>query len=347
MNTPTSRDLYLRPALAETGEGRVDPAALVSAWAAETAALTTAAGDSAAAYRLLARWGALRRARPELIATLAAELDQLDRLLASPTGARLADLAHGRLTPEEWQGRASALADADLPDCTEQATALLRDLDEADLVADALRRLGRPDEEADAHLDRCAAWFWEHAWAFTGAGRYAQAAAATFRTDLESHDLFLAHSANKFVALLDVLEELASDATALPGGPVVPAGSVRFSDLLQPVGYAAAAAADVRAGLLAVEWLSPDGRFRAQMRFPAVPSPSFEVGGRPLNFERVSDGQPATELGGRYCRIGELVVTISAQAQAMFKVGDLRKAAGVLTVEGYPQPWTVSVGNEI
>lgn len=342
MTTP-ARDsgLYVRPTLAAAGDGIVNPSALVAEWWDEASKLLNAVPDGSVAFRLLAVWGALRRARPELISGRSADLDTLGRRLAGPVGRELAGLARGQFRAEDWLVRAAALADSDLTDDVRAATSLLKELDEADLVAASMLRVGLADEAAEDTLDRCAAWFWEHAWAFTEAGVYAQAVAATFLPDLEDRDPFLTHSANKFVILLDMLEEIAlEEARDTPNLATPPAG-VRFKDLLQHVEYAAAAAAPTPGSLRVVEWASADGRFRARMRFPTTSTPALGAATRLLNFVRTADGEPAIELRGRTCRLGHIEARISPEGQAAFDSDDLWSAEAALSVNGDAPPWTL------
>jgi len=285
--------LYVRPGLLATRTRIADPGLLVDLWLDRLIDLHQGyvSGEPAEdAYDLLAGWARLQRTLPDLLAATG-RLDEWHAVASAiqQQGPELVKLALQLPNPAGWLDEArryqQALdlqeADLDLPAWAER---LLTDLDDADLVAWTGQKLGQDITTLEA-LQDCGRWLEENAALFAPCGVYVQALGMTLRNDLPQHDLDLAWTADKYVVLLDVLEEIEPLLT-FPQSPVFPQEAARElfgrssgTVILRPTVPAAhdwsglapvaalAARGSVPTRLAHRDWLSPDGQFTATLVF--------------------------------------------------------------------------------
>jgi hypothetical protein len=340
---------YVRLALTATRRGVADAAAVAEGWVDRLDVLLSGAGEQApaqGAYDLLALWAALRRLRPDL-------LTQMDGLGASARadreiqdqGRAAATLALEVLNPEGWLEEARELladneVEPDPAELTARAVALLADLDEADLVVWAARALGVPPAaDLEQALRACAAWLEQHADVFLHAAVYVQAVALGLRADLPAVDLNLAWTADKYVLLLDRLEEAEAELSAT-GEPLEPAlfeaarrrfltaaqapDARRWLPPLRPWQAAAAAGPGGQPHPRALRWRSPDGRREATLVLPSVSDPVRETGQVRLNF--FAGEEPARSPVPETVHLAGVPAAVETEGTATFVLGRLRQA---------------------
>ncbi len=228
-----NEELYIRSDLTATRQQLADPALLIDLWLDRLLDLwQVPSGDRISySYDLLAGWARLKRARPDLVANTG-RLDEWGAVDAEirSQGLELARLAVQLPDPDGWLDEAdryenalyAPVEDADLGEWSER---LLTDLDDADLAVWAVRQLDRPAENLEEKLKKCGSWLEEKAAAFAPCGVYIQAVGLSLRPDLPLYDLALAWTADKYVVLLDALEEVESLLTCSPC-PVFPVSFV-------------------------------------------------------------------------------------------------------------------------
>lgn len=167
------------------------------------------------ARALLAAYVEMDRVRPELWQAVGdpAEAAWLRDVLKD-RGAAVAKAAGGRWDRDSWQAAAESLEACyfaeELPEPTERAALareLLEELDEVELAAVGIERMtGTPSALAD-EASKAAAWVAEHAETFLAAGTFVRATGEALRPDLFQVDPELALTAEKFVRVLEVLQE--------------------------------------------------------------------------------------------------------------------------------------------
>lgn len=320
-------------------------------------------GRAHQAYDLLALAAKLRRVRPELLAERGGGQD-LARAEAA-IGEKGRDLVRLALTipnPEGWLEEARALAESyeDLIDPVrraELAENLLADLDDAELVAYAARRLGAGDAELDRELEACAQWVTEHADAFLAASVHVQAVGLALRPDLAEWDPALARTAEKYKLVLDALEAAEAE-LSFANQPRMDPAAVRYlfslarkkvlafpaSWLVERESAAAIAAAGARSEVprpaRLLKWASPDGTASAYLVIPE----QF-AGGEGREAVAVTffqaDGRPAVSLAGQAVALASVPMAIDESARAEFDLGRLRAAGQDLMLEVGPDriPW--------
>lgn len=208
---------YVRERLAATRRGVASAEVLVDLWAARLFGLleeVDGAPTSTQAYEVIAGWARLLRCDPGTIEALGASARW--ESASGRVQANLAAWLPAALTvpePEGWLREAAGLAEAwddDAPaeELAEWAEQLLCDLDDADLVAWAARREGRADAALEEGLAKCAGWLAENPDRFFAAGVFVQGVGRALRPELPGFDLGLAGAADKFVVLLDALEDI-------------------------------------------------------------------------------------------------------------------------------------------
>jgi hypothetical protein len=227
-------------------------------------------------------------------------------------GAALAAAAGAGWDRAGWLAAAERLEACyfaeNLPEPTERAALareLLEELDEVELAAVAVERItGEPSGLAD-EATRSAAWVAEHPDTFLAAGTFVRAMGESIRPDLLEHDPDLALTAEKFVRVLEVLQEAEAvvtlaDVASVATSSVSLAASVRrwwatlaraARELLswrpewpdaEPV-LAQGAAAGEQDGPR-VDLRGPEGRWQAMIRLPprgAVPETPVTLWVRP------------------------------------------------------------------
>lgn len=373
----TTDNRYLRPSLTATLRGVPDPLLLVDSWLWELEDLKRSVAENAANcdelhYDLVSLRERLRRVRPDL----------LDQLAAAETIA-WADAATSRLRTEDlqaamkvcdldsWVGDAEKLGLSaedwmEPSDRAAWAEAVLTDLDDADLVLCLAERKEVFDDRLADRLASCNAWVADHAELFLPAGVWVQAVGQTIRPDLPEQDVGLAVTAEKFVNLLDTLEDAEADGDyrnirpfdsslakqlwqkaadslghGLPvgdGRPVLRRPSVADSWL--PPAYAplvaAAAEEDVPEFLGPFFWNSPDASVEARLVIPAR-STAGESENVVVTFHRLVDGCRAADLAGTPVLLSTVAGVIGTDGTAVFVLGQLRAAC---------QPPTLRVGSQ-
>jgi hypothetical protein len=341
MNSP-----YIRYSLTATATGIIDADALVDSWLDEFLELVEEfqPGDE---YDVLALYGRLERVRFDLIRATGREAAW--KAARDKVQAQLAHFAAQALripNPEGWLAEAQALADAcddGLADeLAEWAADLLYDLDDADLVAWAARTVGlaSPDEP----LQRCKEWLANNCDRFFPAGVLIQAIGQTLQPDLPALDLDLMATADKFVLLLDALEEAEADMRRLaviPPQRVQPARDPAWNWLSEPQ-LMMAAQTRQSAGLKRYRWRSPDGAFVALL--VANPeAPATEPVRLTLD---TTQGRFAVELAGQEVCLAGCTGRVDADGcvdldrVALTKAWETGASFKQLLVGTGQQPWT-------
>ena len=225
---------YIRHGLTATRAGIPDPALLVDCWLDRLLDLYEGRGSgdlTADAYDLLATWARLRRTRTDLFGKLgrAAEWQELDHAIDekrqwyASQAVELADPDGWRMEVDEFNKAIEGLgSDAELSLWAER---LLCDLDDADLVAWAASPWVS-GTNLKGMLRSCHQWLTEHVESFVLCSVYVQAIGMTLDSDLPALDLELAWTADKFVLVLDALEQAETD-LAFSGSGVFAAADVR------------------------------------------------------------------------------------------------------------------------
>lgn len=355
---------YVKPNLLDTARGTADPHALVRQWLGEAAVLVSSGGNEPQqAHRLLALWQSMARLRPKLLKECdtqgtAATLESWAAAHGASWAGRLP-----RFDGERWQSRAKLLEDSYEEDWTpeqrtELATALLTELDDAQLAALALYRLGvkETDYNADGEfaepVEICDAWCLMYADTLLAASTYVQAVGLALRPDLLEHDAALALTAVKFAAILAAAED-AEDEISLrphpwasevgqalvaaylkhvPRPPVTLTPHRGFSRELLPLPVALAAEqAPLPPRVL--WWQSPDRRYRACLALPARPADDTV----PLVAAfSTADDQPALDLAGQPVRLADAACTIGPDAKARWTLSEVSRSGNDLVLEVGP-----------
>jgi hypothetical protein len=167
------------------------------------------------ARALLAAFMELGRVRPELWRAVADPGDEeWLRNAVDAHGPLLAAAACARWDQGGWQKAAETLESCyfaeELPAPEERAALareLLEELDEVELAALAIERITGDSPGLAAEATKSAAWVAEHPDTFLAAGTFVRAMGESFRSDLVEHDPDLALTAEKFVRILETLQE--------------------------------------------------------------------------------------------------------------------------------------------
>ncbi|MCL6502784.1 MAG: hypothetical protein K6T86_08870 [Pirellulales bacterium] len=358
---------YIRESLRDTRLGLADPRPLVAGWIQEASELlgqAVAAGEQEPelARKLAAAHLRLRRVRPELLEN--AEAGQVTEGLArwfKQHGPEVAALLP-RLDVSAWQRDAAALDASYEEDWQpEQRTALaeklLKELDDAQLVAQACEEAGFEDAQYGEQLEVCDAWCLMHADLLLAAATHVQAVGLALRPDLLDVDAQLALSAVKYEAILDAAVEmeqtlglrcapeeaeaiqpwvrpfLATQPRVRPAAPQ-PAGYPR--SLLPQIVALAAEQAPPAPQLLC--WQSPDGAYRACLALPRrVPDPAEPL---VVAFSTAAE-QPAEHLAGTAVTLAGAAAAIDSQGKARWTLRSLTDTGEdlVLTVGTPPVAW--------
>jgi hypothetical protein len=349
---PSQPGEFVRPGLALTREGLIDPEGEVIARCDELEELIEhrRAGrlDSRGLLRLLATIGWLDRVRPALRERFGrwSELSATIReVTASLQPAEVASALRCIDVPT-WLERLRQI-EADVSDVTRdidtEAIVLIEALDDADLAVIVAARCSVFDETLHDDLLRCNLVVEDHADLLTGASGFVQAVAGGFRDDLspDSGEEALLHASTaKFVAVLDACEEAERSLDA----------DLDVRRLLQPssrddlveqgegepeqeptrelVGASgrllAARGMETRNDVIE-KFQSPDGAFRALLPLSGKRDPHAEV---EMEFVTRDDAPASVLLGhlavfcGARCRIG---VNYSGEVVARFPVIELTR----------------------
>jgi hypothetical protein len=322
MSTPNP---YVRDTLPATRTELTDPGLLIDLWLDRLLELIEGAGEPQGPGDVgdaVALFGRLKRCDPKRVAGTGRQA--LWEAAAEAVERRLAEWlppALGVPDPDGWLREAAALADA-CDDAAadaelgERAEQLLTDLDDADLVAWAARRCQMLPPALAEGLARCAEWLRHNPDRFFPAGVFIQGAAQTIRPDLPAFDLDLAGTADKFVLLLDALEEIQERMS--PAAPPVTAPEGDWTGFPEP-SLALAAAGPESGGLFRRRWRSPDGTFEALL----VVGPEADAGSVRVNFLA---GEGPAALEGQPTWLAECAATIDAAGNADFDRGALLAA---------------------
>jgi hypothetical protein len=244
--------------------------------------------------------------------------------------------------PSAWQEETSQLEAAyeepAAPEVrSELAERLLTDLDDADLVLDAARRVGQDNLELENELQGCHLWLAEHADLFLAASVHVQAVGLAFRPDLAEQDYGLAVTVLKYVDVLRAAESAEAELALADVRPLAPevvrelAGRYQQEriDVAQrlfiPVAIALLAKMRrppmARAGeetvlepLLWWEWTSPEGDLIARLTIPPQPVEDETV---TLEFVGL-DRRPATHLAGQRVILHGMEASIDSHGRATF-----------------------------
>ena len=217
---------YERPRLAATRKGIPDPVLLVDCRLErledlrESAGPVIAAGGSETLGAVLSSWGWCQRVRPELIHEV--EGEEILRWAAGVLHAGNAEDLSTVLTlaaRKTWMEDVKALESSyeDPLEPTQRsawAEGLLTQLDDAELLACAAESRGVSDDRLADWLAECSSWVAANADCFLACGTWVQAMGQTFRPDLYSlseHDAAWALTAEKYVRVLDALEDAEAD----------------------------------------------------------------------------------------------------------------------------------------
>lgn len=165
------------------------------------------------AYDLLALWSGFQRFDPGLLSEsveLCSDLDKLVRAHAQELIREALEVPD----PEAWLASCRELAAEDFPETetdpleySATVRTLLQDLDELELVCYSTRVLDCADLELEAGAAKCLAWLSEHTEFWLCVAAYVRAVGLSLREDLAVVDPELALTAEKFVTLLDALEQ--------------------------------------------------------------------------------------------------------------------------------------------
>jgi hypothetical protein len=327
---------YVRVTLTATRAGLPDPALLVDLWLDRFLERLGEAGEPPEpdeAYDVVALFGRLQRCNPDLLAATGRliEWDSAVTLVQR----HLADLLPAALLvpdPEGWLREAQLLAEAcddAAPDAElgEHAEQLLADLDDADLLAWAVERQGALPEALRGGLARCAGWLHDNPDRFFPAGVLIQGIGQTIRADLPAVDLALAGTADKFVLLLDALEESQEQ---MSSSVVSSSREDDWAGFPEP-SLAMAAKAAGPTGLYRRRWRSPDGAVEALL----VIGPDGP-GAERVRINFLSGEEIPAALVGRPVWLAAQEATIDGDGNADFSRASLlaaRKEGRALTLE--------------
>ncbi len=319
---------YLRDKLLATRAGLTDPFGLVRQWLDEYLALRAVERPSVQqAAELLTRFGRLQRTRPSLLAKVSSfrrwNLDEtvIDRCQS------LMPQVLAQLDIARWETEAEQLAVAcdeaqNEADLRAQAERLLSELDDLDLIAWAASRHGSSFVELEEKLNCCFDWLSNNLDRLFPATIWIQWLGQTLRPDLAGYDLELARTAEKYVLLLDALEEVQQQ--IYPERPRVALFTDSWAGFPEPPVALAAATTDEE-GLFRRYWRSPDGRFVAELIVgPEQPGVSLV---RVIFLEGEESG---SSLAGQPVWLAGCSATIDGDGRADFDRASLlaAKAAG-------------------
>ena len=238
----SASDVYRRPELVKVPEGAAAAEDIIEHWAILIADLRDTepieASDAEWAQDVLSCWTGVERLRTDLVATALdpGDIEWVEKVVKA-SGRVLALVGSPGPTLEGWLDDLEALDrsydDDFLEDPVERARLareLLLALDHAELFQAALARLGvdAPDDASTPMLERCAVKCAEQADLFAAAEPFVRATGEAFRPDLAEHDPDLALTALKYVAVLDALVELQSEAFLDESPPIEPGGAKEF-----------------------------------------------------------------------------------------------------------------------
>jgi hypothetical protein len=320
---------YVRPSLTATRLGVPDAALLVDLWLDRFIEESEGGSRIGAerAYEVLAHFGRLERSRPDLLeATGRADVSSRERSRLRSRMGELARLALVVPEPTGWLRAAAGLADAcddgaDESRTAELAADLLEDLDDAELVAWVARSVGLADPALEEGLARCRLWLVDNPDRFFPAGVLIQGIGQTLRPDLVAVDADLAATADKFILLLDAMEDAEAVLTPRPAvaRTVLDRSAEAWSWMPGPM-LALAADNVAPPGLTRRRWRSPDGRVQALLVIDRGDSSARSV------RVRFRTDQGVTELAGQTAWLAGIAATIDPQGNAEFDLSALEAA---------------------
>ena len=214
-------ELYLRPYLTATAAGELRPQLLADSWLESLDELRRSAQDEPLSdpedfFTLLALYGRLQRCREEL--RTGPDAEQVLRWAEKQSrdlSLSVIDLALGLFIPDKWLTEAAELEESWLGGTIPQSQAmevaenLVTDWDDLTLIltAAAKRRLFSFDDSRWEPARQCDAWVAEHPEAFLAISLWLQNLGASIRPDLDEVNYDWAATAEKFVLLLDRVED--------------------------------------------------------------------------------------------------------------------------------------------
>ncbi|NLY02007.1 MAG: hypothetical protein GXY83_38480 [Rhodopirellula sp.] len=360
---------YVRDGLSAVRENRIEVEELLDQWLATLADALggdTREGPQLLAYDLLALAGRLKRVRPELLASV--DVNGVFQQATHRIGRRQQELVSEALevpNPAEWREEAQRLSESyERPispiERARWARELIEDLDDAELVLEAATRVGNTDSKLAGELQGCRGWIEDHAADFLAAGTFVQTVGLMMRPDLAAWDEALAGTAEKFLLLLDAvedaeaelsfesiapldrgeliatLESLKSDPIPIPPVPgrdrhAEPSIGVCASPaprtwIPEPSYAIAAAGPPAPVEYPVFRWFAPDGSLTARLTIP----PTFRGGEDEqicVEFQGAeAERPPATQLSGSLVKLDGVPARVNADALAFFRAGELRAA---------------------
>lgn len=357
--------LFEKPHLEATRAGLVDARQDVEVWV-DTLFATLERGVVTAdeAFELLATREKLRRVRPELLTAAKADavLQDADQKIATD-GKDLATRAMALLNPAAWRDEAERLEasyeeDLDPGERAWWAADLIDDLDDAELLLVAARRLGLEDAELAEELDECRDWLAHHADAFLAASVYIQSIGQGLRPDLDEVDYDLAATTLKLADLLDAAEVAERELNFAHLRPLPAAVTRQLYARFQAERQASAAARRMLVGLqllreylqrrplaaaaaapsapdapLRCVWTAPDGTAFARIVLPGHAAHDSDL--IPLGFFHAADVSPLATYAGRPIRLAGLELVLDHQGMARLAIADLLNRS---------EPWHLEVG---
>ncbi len=321
---------YLRPTLAATRDNILEPLAVVEQWFAP---LRLEAGQLSPqdAYNRMAAWAKIRRVREKLInETNHLRLWEAVSQQIESSNTHLIQSALPVPDMRAWLNQANLLLqDDESPATSEQETEavieLLSKLDDADCFVWAAAKAGQQSRALRDDLTDCKRWLETNPECFLPASVYIQSVAAALEPNLPGIDFDLAMTADKYVILLDALEEAETffsvdEAQPFPKGALEAAMNMLGSnwDWL-PLDLIAAAGKNSMFVPAQRSWHDPAGTHSAWTL--GIPG-SNEVR---LNF--LSRSKAAIELAGTGVTLAGVPGTINSQGDAVFQRRDLSDAA--------------------
>jgi hypothetical protein len=236
----------------------------------------------------------------------------------------------------DWIDRAAKLETTEEDAVTDRTIALLDELDAAELLAWTAARVWKRDlPDGREAVAVCLQWLEDHPNLFIAASDHIQAVGLGLDPDLFARDPDLAWTADKFVLLLDELE----DVEAYCANTDVPAFAPEALDVLRrlvrpshrpwlpavrPAVLAAADTHEEQPRPVLRRWLSPDRRFQACLVLPEWSNDLRD--GKPVVLTFFAGDDPARELAGQPVRLAGIAGTIDPDGRVSFVLGDLRAA---------------------
>jgi hypothetical protein len=212
---------YLRPYLAATAASELRPQLLVDSWLESLDELRRSAQDEPLSapedfFTLLALYGRLQRSREEL--RTGPDAEQVLRWAEEQCRdlpLSVIDSALRLFVPDKWLAEATELEESWLEGTIPQSQAmaaaenLVTDWDDLTLILTAAtkRRLFGFDDTRWESARQCDAWVAEHPEVFWAASLWLQNLGASIRPDLDEVDYDWAATAEKFILLLDQVED--------------------------------------------------------------------------------------------------------------------------------------------